>query len=143
MKASPDHPELPPLLGSAYRAGRGDPAYQASRLRMLAEFAARMAAVHAEAVRDLQRRSREVWRGHDWLEEQRRNWMRLAEERERMLTDQRAWTTELENGKKWLEEQWQNWKTIAEQRENRIRELEQEIQQLNARLSERGNEERG
>jgi len=138
-----DHPELPDQLGSAYRAGREDPAYQSSRLRMLADFAARMAAAHAGALREAERRAAEVWRGHTWLEEQRENWMRIAEERERIINELRDWIQQLEATRKQLEEQWNHWMAVAEQRENRIRELEETILQLRARLGERGDEGRG
>lgn len=59
----------------------------------------------------------------------RDNWQGLAEEREQIIQEQRAWITELEQGKAWLEEQWRNWQRIAEERKATIRQQEATIRQ--------------
>ena len=48
-----------------------------------------------------------------WLEEQRDNWWRLAEERERMIREQQAWIEELGRDKATLDEERQHWQRLA------------------------------
>ena len=64
-------------------------------------------------------RSAQLDRGRSWPEEP---WQELAEERERALQEQRAWTDELEKGKTWLEEQRANWQELAQERERALQE---------------------
>jgi hypothetical protein len=91
----------------------------------------------------LRRWAAELEQGKVWLEEQRTNWQRVAEERERVNQEQKtwiaelegvnqeqkAWIAELEQGKAWLEGQWTNWQRVAE-------ELEQVNQEQKARIAE-------
>jgi hypothetical protein len=60
-----------------------------------------------------------------WLEKQRASWRRLAEEREGVIRELRAWIGELEQGKAWLEEQRTSWQRVAEER-GRLFQVEQE-----------------
>jgi len=66
----------------------------------------------------------ELERGKAWLEEQWKNWQRLAEEREQRLQAQQVWLRELEQGKAWLEEQWKNWQRTAEEQGRYLEDLQ-------------------
>jgi hypothetical protein len=57
----------------------------------------------------------ELERGSAWLEEQRTNWQRIAEERAKKLQEQQARAAELERDKARLEEQWRFWQAEAAQ----------------------------
>jgi hypothetical protein len=82
----------------------------------------------------LRRWAAELEQGKAWLEEQRTNWQRVAEERERVNQEQKARIAELEKGKAWLEkgkawleEQRANWQRVAETRARIIDDQEQII----------------
>jgi glycosyltransferase involved in cell wall biosynthesis len=89
--------------------------------------------VLTEAVTTLARLRRwaaELEQGKAWLEEQRTNWQRVAEEREQINQEQKAWIAELEQGKAWLEEQRTNWQRVAEEREQINQEQKARIAEL-------------
>jgi hypothetical protein len=56
----------------------------------------------------------ELEQARAWLEGQRNNWQKIAEEREQVIQEQQKWIAQLEQGKAWLEEQRNNWQHIAE-----------------------------
>jgi exonuclease VII small subunit len=70
-----------------------------------------------EAHEEVQKWVTELERGKAWLEGQRANWERTAEEREKTIQEQQAWMGELEQGKAWLEEQYASWRRVAEESE--------------------------
>jgi glycosyltransferase involved in cell wall biosynthesis len=72
----------------------------------------------------------ELEKGKVWLEEQIRNWQGAAEERERLIQEQKAWIAELEKGKAWLAEQRESWQKIAEERERVIQDQQAWIADL-------------
>src|SRR5215813_7822888 len=74
------------------------------------------------ALDKLRRWAVKLERAKEWLEGQRANWQKIAEERERLIQEQKAWTEELERAKEWLEGQLANWQKIAEERERLIQE---------------------
>ncbi|MBM4255892.1 MAG: glycosyltransferase, partial [Deltaproteobacteria bacterium] len=51
--------------------------------------------------------------GKEWLEQQRENWQRAANDRDLIIQEQKTWIGELEKAKSWLEEQRVNWQTIS------------------------------
>ncbi len=115
-----------PYFGSACRRERDDPAYQASRQRLLCAFALRLAKAYSDQLRETQRRAAEVWRGSRWLDEQ--------------LSQQKQWNQQLEEGKAWLTEQWQNWMRVAQEREQFLNEQKtwsDQLQAINAGLDRR------
>ncbi len=57
-----------------------------------------------------------------WLQEQWRNWERVADERETMIQEQRAWIAVLERDKTALAEERSQWQARAEEAERRLRE---------------------
>jgi glycosyltransferase involved in cell wall biosynthesis len=66
-------------------------------------------------VDELQRWIKELETAKDWLDEQRQNWIRTAEQTAAELDATRRWIKELETRKDWLDEQRQNWMRTAEQ----------------------------
>ena len=83
-----------PRFGSANRAGRDDPAYQADRVWGLCSFSLQLLDAFRRQLRDEQRRGREVWLGKQWLEKER-------DKCEQMVKNLTEWTRELENGRVW------------------------------------------
>jgi len=57
------------------------------------------------------------------LETQQANWQRVAEEREKVVQEQKVWIGQLEQGKAWLEGQVENWQAKAEQLQGAIEQL--------------------
>jgi len=84
----------------------------------------------AAAIARLRRWAAALERGKVWLEEQKTNWQRIAEEREKTTQEQKAWIGELERGKAWLEEQRANWQRLAEERERIIQEQKNWLEEL-------------
>jgi glycosyltransferase involved in cell wall biosynthesis len=78
----------------------------------------------------------ELDRSKEWLEEQWKNWQRIAKEREEIIQEQRVWITDLEKGKGWLEEQWKNWQTTAEDQAQILQEYEARIATLASEVEE-------
>lgn len=136
-----------PLVRYRWHAGNASHAYRFERGVEELEVAGRRALQHYRqktgeqekstiladaltALTQLRRWAAELERGKMWLDEQRLNWQRMAEERESIIQEQRAWIGELERGKAWLEEQWRNWQRIAEEQRRRAEELEHSEAQL-------------
>jgi len=92
----------------------------------------------AVAITKLRRWATILERGKAWLEEQKTNWQRIAEEREKTTQEQKAWIGELERGKAWLEGQRANWQRLAEEREQLAEERERIIQEQKNWLEELG-----
>lgn len=59
-----------PTFGSPFRAGRGDPAYQADRLGALYAFTSRLLDTYARQLQAEQRRGRKLWNAKNWHEQQ-------------------------------------------------------------------------
>ena len=85
----------------------------------------------------------ELERGKAWLEEQWKNWRRVAGEleqlvgeRERTLQEQQAWVSELERGKAWLEGQWKSWQKTAGELERMVGERERMLREQQAWVAE-------
>jgi hypothetical protein len=82
----------------------------------------------------------ELEKGRVWVEEQARSWQTIAEEREHMTQEQKAWMAELEKGKAWiaelekgkvwLEEQARSWQRASEEQEKMIEEQKAWIAEL-------------
>jgi SAM-dependent methyltransferase len=68
--------------------------------------------------------------GKSWLEEQRANWQKLAEEREQSIVELKGWIDRLQTGQGWLEQQRANWQKLAEERERIIAEQNDWIAQM-------------
>ena len=73
---------------------------------------------------------RELELGKAWSDGQRDSWQKVAQERESVIEEQKAWITELEQAKTWLEEQQGNWQQVVEQHEQLIQEQRSWIAEL-------------
>ena len=69
-------------------------------------------------------------------EEQRTPWRNIAEERERVIQEQQAWTDELERGKMWLEEQVREQQAWTDELERGKMWLEEQVREQQAWIGE-------
>ena len=70
----------------------------------------------------------------DWCEERAR-WQRLAEEQDRTIAQQQAWTGELRTMRDWFAQQREAWEATALEKEAQLRKREQRIVELEAALA--------
>jgi chromosome segregation ATPase len=72
--------------------------------------------------------------GKTWLEEQWSTWKGIAEERDEMIRELKAWIETLQQGKLWLEGQANNWQNLAEKWDAEKIELKARIEELEGQL---------
>ena len=72
----------------------------------------------------------ELYVGNRWLDRERRNWQRQAQEAAGVFQEQQAWIKELERAKAWVEEHRADWQRLAEEREQTIRQQQAWIREL-------------
>jgi hypothetical protein len=113
-------PETPAIpvgdFGSAHRAGRDDPAFQADRLMRLCAFSLRLLDAYRRRLAYQERAGREIWTGKQWLEAESTKWQRAAAETEKVAREQARWIRQLEEARVYLSDSRQEHEElIAEQ----------------------------
>ena len=85
-----------PVMGSAFRRGRDDAAYQADRLGKLLDFSAWLIDVYSRQLHLEQRRGRQVWQGKLWNEQRADALDQAVAEVNKVAEERAGWISKLE-----------------------------------------------